>query len=219
MSDGRIEALQARIERMERQARWRMRGMSAATLAALLLAAGALTAGKGAAPAAAGLQSGVLDEIRTRRLVVVDDAGTMRVRIGMDDASDEKRKFRVAGMTIYDGKGDERGGIATAHDGSAVIALDAPVGVGSAMRDRIGMKVDPDGDAALMVITNRAGLAAVLGAKDDQGTLELARADVPNGRFEVRALRPDGDRSRTEPMDASQKRPAANPAQGANERR
>src|SRR5262245_56800393 len=80
------------------------------------------------------------DEIRTRRLVVVDDQGLPRVIIGQDPL-DTQRRSRGAGITIFDKLGSERGGMVTMDDGSVVIALDAPRGVGAAMPDRLGLVV------------------------------------------------------------------------------
>src|SRR5262245_28898786 len=51
-------------------------------------------------------------EIRTERLVVVDDTGAPRVVIGQD-RKDTQRKSRAAGITIIDTKGAEQ--IGRAH--------------------------------------------------------------------------------------------------------
>ena len=79
-------------------------------------------------------------EIKATRIVVVDDQGIPRVVIGQDPKKSD-RISRISGITLHDKHGDERGGFGTMDDGSAVMAMDAPVGVGSAMRDRIGLKV------------------------------------------------------------------------------
>jgi hypothetical protein len=86
--------------------------------------------------------SKAVDLIRARKIDVVDDQGVVRISMGQD-ASDAQRRSRACGITVYDPKGDERGGMGTMDDLSAVIALDAPTGVGGAMRDRIGMLVSP----------------------------------------------------------------------------
>jgi hypothetical protein len=75
------------------------------------------------------------DEVRTRRLVVVDEAGTERVVI-QEEPADTDRRAQAAGIVIFDRHGNERGGMVTFDDDSTVIALDAPAGVGSPMRDR-----------------------------------------------------------------------------------
>ena len=89
--------------------------------------------------------------MRTHRLVVLDDSGHTRAVIGQDPAH-VQRIGRAAGLLLYDDKGNERGGFSTLGDGSVVIGLDAPVGVGAAMRDRIGLKVFPNGAAYVMLI-------------------------------------------------------------------
>jgi hypothetical protein len=103
----------------------------------------------------------VVDEVRTRRLVVLDDSGRTRAVIGQD-AANVQRLARAAGLLLYDDKGLERGGFSTLGDGSVVIGLDAPVGVGSAMHDRIGLKVFPNGAAYVMLIDNQTGAVARL---------------------------------------------------------
>ena len=102
----------------------------------------------------------VADEVRTHRLVVLDDSGHTRAVIGQDPAH-VQRIARAAGLLLYD-KGNERGGFSTLGDGSVVIGLDAPVGVGAAMRDRIGLKVFPNGAAYVMLIDNQTGAVARL---------------------------------------------------------
>ena len=103
----------------------------------------------------------VADEVRTHRLVVLDDSGHTRAVIGQDPAH-VQRIARAAGLLLYDDKGNERGGFSTLGDGSVVIGLDAPVGVGAAMRDRIGLKVFPNGAAYVMLIDNQTGAVARL---------------------------------------------------------
>jgi hypothetical protein len=105
--------------------------------------------------------NGDAEEIRTQRLVVVDDMGTPRVVIGQDPA-DTQRRSRAAGITIHDRTGTERGGFSTLDDGSVVMALDAPQGVGSPMRDRIGLVVWPDGSAYVMLLDNETKAVAKL---------------------------------------------------------
>lgn len=107
-------------------------------------------------------------EIRTERLVVVDDTGAPRVLIGQD-RKDTQRKSRAAGITIIDDKGAERGGMGTMEDGSVVLALDAPHGVGNPMPDRIGMRVGAKGVSDFMVIDNAARVVVRLFAEADDG--------------------------------------------------
>ena len=103
----------------------------------------------------------VIPEIRTNKLVVVDDQGVPRVQIGQDPVNTQRRS-RSAGITIFDNKGHERGGMATFDDGSVVLALDAPRGVGAPMPDRIGMHVYPDGSSHIMLLDNETRAVAKL---------------------------------------------------------
>jgi len=103
----------------------------------------------------------VADEVRTHRLVVFDDSGHTRAVIGQDPVH-VQRIARASGLLLYDDKGNERGGFSTFDDGSVVIGLDAPVGVGAAMPDRIGLKVFPNGAAYVMLIDNQTGPVARL---------------------------------------------------------
>src|SRR5690606_3403751 len=127
-----------RIAALER----RLRRTQGALVALTLAAAGAIMAAQADKPAATP-PADVVDEVRTRKLVVVDDAGVARITIGQD-APGTQRRSRAAGITIRDQHGHERGGMGTMDDGSAVLALDAPAGVGSEMPDRAGIAVWPD---------------------------------------------------------------------------
>ena len=146
----------------------------------------------------------IIDEVRTRKLVVVDDQDRVRITIDQD-APDIDRDWRSAGLTIYDDKGHERGGIATMDDGSAVIALDSPWGVGSPMRDRAGMKVDSDGSAMMGLISNLGSYAAVLHSDGGSGRLELYQAKEDGNALGVKTISVSGE-SRTEmPLSEEQK--------------
>lgn len=147
----------------------------------------------------------IIDEVRTRKLVVVDEQDRIRVTIDQD-APETDRYERSAGLTIFDDQGRERGGIATIDDGSAVIALDAPWGVGSPMRDRAGTKVFADGSAAMGLISNRGAFVAVLRSDGDSGFLDLYQPHDAKGVFEQRTLSVSGESKSTEPMSDSQRK-------------
>jgi hypothetical protein len=150
-------AVDERIRTLERRLRTMQVALAFIVLAGAGLLMGAL---RPAQPEAA-------DEIRTRRLVVVDDAGVPRVVIGQDPV-DTQRRSRSAGITIYDTHGHERGGMSTFDDGSVVLALDAPVGVGAPMRDRAAMVVWPNGASYVMLLDNETKAVAKLHS-DGQG--------------------------------------------------
>ncbi len=138
-----------------------------------------------------GLQ--VADEVRTRRLVVLDDSGRTRATIGQD-AQNVQRIARAAGLLLYDNKGNERGGFSTLGDGSVVIGLDAPVGVGAAMRDRIGLKVFPNGAAYVMLIDNQTGtVARLISEIGPDGTRGVQVFKWAGSRPYVRTISYDGD--------------------------
>ena len=131
----------------------------------------------------------VADEVRTHRLVVLDDSGHTRAVIGQDPAH-VQRIARAAGLLLYDDKGNERGGFSTLGDGSVVIGLDAPVGVGAAMRDRIGLKVFP----YVMLIDNQTGAVARLIAEvGPDGARGVQVFKWIGSRPYVRTISYDGD--------------------------
>ncbi|WP_100309797.1 MULTISPECIES: hypothetical protein [Stenotrophomonas] len=139
-------------------------------------------------------ESGIVPEIRTQRLIVLDREGRKRVEIGEDAPDlDIKRNARVAGLIIFDGNEQERGGVVTDDLGSATVALDAPRGVGYRVSDRAGMKVGADGSAFVGVLSNAGGFAASLAAKDAEGRLELSRVGFVEGSASTRVITLDGD--------------------------
>ncbi len=132
------------------------------------------------------------EELRTRRLVVVDAAGTPRVVIQEEPASTERRA-QAAGIVLFDQHGEERGGMVTFADDSAVIALDAPAGVGAPMRDRIGLSVYPDGSASVALIDNGTGVPVRLVTDaEGGGGLEMLTYDLKNRKATITRLTPDG---------------------------
>lgn len=135
------------------------------------------------------------DEVRTRRLVVVDDDEQTRVLLGQDPANTQ-RIARSAGLWLFDDKGSERGGLSTMADGSVVLGLDAPVGVGAPMSDRVGLKVFPNGSAYIMLIDNKTGAVARLVSEEAPGGvrgLQLFKWERDNSRHYTRTITFDGD--------------------------
>ena len=176
--------LDARFHRLER----RLRRTQLAGLGLLLLVVGL-----------AARPDDVSDELRTRRLRIVDDAGVVRMELGQDP-KDSPRRSRACGLTIFDSKGDERGGIGTMDDLSAVMALDAPVGVGNPMRDRAGIMVSPDGSAQILVIDNAAEAPARLFTKPaGGGGLELSGTDASKKLVRTRRCTAAGDEAKETP--------------------
>ena len=181
----------------------RLRRRNQVTLLVLIVAA-AITMATSHATSEKSSAVDIIDEVRTRKLVVVDDRDRVRITIDQDGPEID-RYSRSAGLTIYDDKGHERGGIATMDDGSAVIALDSPWGVGSPMRDRAGMKVNADGSAMMGLISNLGSYAAVLHSDGRSGSLELYQAKEDGSALDVKTFSFSGD-SRTEmPLSEEQK--------------
>jgi hypothetical protein len=151
--------VEARLHALERRLRRTQGALALCALCAVALITTGM--GKGAGP--------VQEEVRTRRLALVDDRGVERLVLGQDPA-DGQRRSRGAGLTVHDSTGAERGGFSTLDDGSVVLALDAPVGVGSPMRDRLGMAVWADGSSYLMLLDNETRAVAKLIADASSGT-------------------------------------------------
>ena len=142
----------------------------------------------------------VLDVVRTRQLVVVDDEGRTRVRIAQDPA-DTDRRARSTGLTVFDNTGYERGGFSTFDDGSVVLALDAPHGVGHPMPDRIGLVVYPDGGTHINVLNNETlAVARLYTQADGSGGFQALKLDAPSKQILIRTLTYDGDQRESKPI-------------------
>lgn len=139
------------------------------------------------------------DEVRTRRLVIVDDRGQARIVLAQDPPTTQ-RMSRAAGLTLVDQEGNERGGFSTMEDGSVVLAMDAPVGVGAPMRDRIGLKVHPDGSAHVMLIDNQTRAVAKLESDGSGGGVQVFKWDMDAQNIHIRTLTYDGDVRDTVPF-------------------
>ena len=145
-------------------------------------------------------QPAVVDEVRTQRLVVVDDEGRVRVQIGQD-SKDAGRRARSAGLLIFDNTGYERGGFSTFDDGSVVLAMDAPQGVGDPMPDRIGLRVYPDGGTHINLLDNETRAVARLYTEaDGSGGIQVLKWDMDAKLIHFRTLTFDGDQRDTKPM-------------------
>jgi hypothetical protein len=194
--------VQARFARLEKSLfRTRLAASGLAIALTLIVATGAQRAPR------------VVDEVRTRRLVVLDDQNVMRVEIGQDPKEGMlrgpaggppiKRRSRSAGIWIYDTTGNERGGMGTFDDGQVSMALDAPVGVGAKMRDRIGMVVSKNGASQFMLIDNNtAGLVRLSSDGNGNGSLDLMKWDTTAKKVHIKSLVYDGEKHSTYPCCA-----------------
>src|SRR5262249_10215088 len=135
----------------------------------------------------------LFDEVHVRRLVVVDDAGRIRVEIAQDPKNTDRRA-RSAGVRGFDNAGYERGGFSTFDDGSVVFAMDAPHGVGDPMPDRIGLMVYPDGGTHINILDNQTRAVARLYTEaDGRGGVQVLKWDMDAKQIHVRNLTYDGD--------------------------
>jgi hypothetical protein len=140
-------------------------------------------------------QNPVQDEIKAHRIALVDSRGVERVVMGEDTG---RQHGRGAALWIYDETGAERGGIGTFENGQASMALDAPVGVGAAMRDRLGLVVSSSGAASIQLNNNDTGVPVRLVADAaGGGGVELIEFDHAERKARIRRLS-YGDDSRRE---------------------
>lgn len=183
------EALEVRLARLERSLRRTRWGM----FALLLLVVALFLAWYGV--------GGIVQrQIRVHRIYSVDDAGVVRVRIGEDPAGGH-RLSRVAGVTLYDGTGLERGGMGTMANGRAAVALDAPSTPPGTDRDRVGLMVDGKGNTLFMLLDAQAAPVVMAKGGDKGGTLQVSEM-APDGRhLQVRTLGVNGDKQSTEDAD------------------
>ena len=184
--DDTTRMLQDRVSRLERSVLRTRAVAGAALLGAAALALGGLSGQPGAEPGA------VQDEVRTRKLVVLDDQDVARVVI-MQDPPGGQRRSRAAGITIRDHTGVERGGMGTMDDGSAVMALDAPHGVGAPMPDRAGMIVWPDGSADIALFDNAGRTAVDLHSDGERGSLLVLKWAAGDEKGQAKSLSFDGE--------------------------
>lgn len=121
-------SLEARLAACERELSHLRRALGVAT--GLLAFAGALAISgfAGRRNSTVPVPSPVMDSLRVRELIVLDDSGTVRTRVGgnLPDAVYQGRRAprgdQAAGVLLYDKDGVERGGYVT-FDRSGVVAL------------------------------------------------------------------------------------------------
>ena len=131
-------------------------------------------------------------EIRVHRIYSVDDAGTVRVRIGQDRPG-VHRMSPVSGVTLYDSTGLERGGMATMANGRVAMGLDAPSTPAGTARDRVGLMVDGKGQTMFMLLDAQAVPVVMAKGGESGGTLQVS-ALAPDGKhLQVRTLGAQGD--------------------------
>jgi hypothetical protein len=187
-----VHALEARVATLER-ARRRDRALIGALLASLVAV---VTLGARQSTAE-DLEDVELGAVTVRELRVLDHQGRLRVLLA-EDPADTQRRDRACGITWYDSTGAERAGLSTFADGSVVLGLDAPVGVGAPMRDRIGLVVHENGAARIDLIDNTTSIAArLLAESEGGGGLEFFDYDLDAREVEITRVNHEGEAKRT----------------------
>ena len=106
------------------------------------------------------------------------------------------------GVRRIDELGNERGGFGTFDDLSVVLALDAPLGVGAAMRDRIALVVTADGSATVRLNDNKTAVPVRLATDaEGGGGLEFIGYDLDARKATIRRLSFDGETEREVSLD------------------
>ncbi len=134
----------------------------------------------------AAADNSIQDEIKARRIALVDSRGVERVVLGEDTG---RRHGRSAAVWIYDETGAERGGLGTFENGQASLALDAPAGVGASMPDRLGLVVSSTGAASVQLNNNDTGVPVRLVTDaGGGGGVELIEFDHAERKARIRRL-------------------------------
>jgi hypothetical protein len=179
-----LRDLENRLSRLEAARRRWQRGAVVSVVALVAVIA-----------AGAARQAEIQDELRTRKLVVVDENDVPRVVIA-EDPKDTQRRSRSCVIVINDKTGAERFGVGVMEDDTVNMGFDSAVGVGHAMRDRLALGVAPDGSAYVMLINNQTAVPVRLIANGDTtkgGGIEFLDYDRPNGKVIIRPLSFAGD--------------------------
>lgn len=139
-------------------------------------------------------------EIVATKITIVDKDGQRRLLLGSDYV--KGRVSNATGLFIFDNTGAERGGMITMKDGSAVIALDAPAGVGSSMSDRLGLKVFKNGAATISVMNNQTGIPVrMISDADGKGGIEFFDYDLKARKVFVKRISFKGETNSEQSLD------------------
>lgn len=190
------QAISGLQQQLQRTRRW------LAVLTAVVIALGSMVALQ-AYRATGPLQAA---HIITERLEVRDEAGTTRMMIHQDPV-DTFRISRLAGLTIYDRHGHERGGFSTFDDDRVVLAMDAGVGAGDddGIRDRLGLSVTADGAANVLLTDNLTrGVVRLHSDGSGGGGVQTMKWDMEQKRIHLRTSSYDGDTRSEQPFGERQ---------------
>ena len=92
-----------------------------------------------------------VDIIRAKSIVIVDDEGRPRIRLG---SGGERLPGSSFGIALLDEHGAERFGVSTWDNGRVGMGFDAPRGVGNPMPDRMAFEVGADGRPGFVMLNN-----------------------------------------------------------------
>ncbi len=106
--------------------------------------------------------------LRTKQLIVEDQAGRARIIVGAPVIDNFDRASPSSGLVIRDTSGVERFGVGLNGRGNMVLGLDAPRCTSDPCNtERITLVADADGGAHLRFLDRKTGAAALLYLADD----------------------------------------------------
>lgn len=145
--------------------------------------------------------SPISDIIRTRGIIIVDEAGRERIYIGspLPDPIEGKRIQPGTGLTIVDTLGVERFGLGLFPNGRVVMGFDAPRGTGDERnRERLSLVADEHGGAYLRLLDRKTRARAFLSLEEsDEAALHLL--DWTADSIRIRRIGFGGDSVTSEP--------------------
>lgn len=173
------EHVLARIRSLESQVRGMRVVLGIMTAAGLIATLGAW-------------RMGAQDVIRTRQIIVEDDQGRERMRIGPQSDFGGQRSPSM-GMTINDTVGMERFGMGLRANGRMSMGFDAPPGKGDDRnRERINIIADEEGGAQIRFLDRKTYVKGRIQLADDN-RIVLTLLDVSPGETRRRMISVDQD--------------------------
>jgi hypothetical protein len=138
-------------------------------------------------------QPQVPDVIRTRQLIIQDQAGRDRIVMGAPVQDNFNRVSPTTGMAIRDSLGRERFGVGLDTRGNMGLGLDAPTCTSNPCNtERINLVADAEGGSHIRLLDRQTGAAALLYlADDDRAYLEFLRVTSDSIRRRQLGLRGD----------------------------
>jgi len=130
----RLNKLEITNRRLKRVVAAEALGIAVILVAVFVFASTPVVQAEGAVQAESDASSQAPQSLTVSELIVVDDQGIERVRIGSDlpdaviDGKRIRRGTEVAGVMLYDTTGQERGGYVTSTEGNVFLTLDTRQG-------------------------------------------------------------------------------------------